>query len=112
MMTLSALKQIYGEAVIDFAENYSHQSRFEHQSKNFSQVQTTIVLVVMINLVEDFDNINQSEKDRLLQLFDELQLPRDVSQTHYIISSDMMHSNPFIQKPSSRRGSMITSPPM
>lgn len=29
--------------VIDSAENYSHQPRFEHQSKYFSQVQTTIL---------------------------------------------------------------------
>lgn len=29
--------------VIDFAENYTHEPRIEHQSKYFSQTQTTIV---------------------------------------------------------------------
>lgn len=34
--------------VIDFAENYAHKPKFEHQSKYFTQVQTTIVPVVLM----------------------------------------------------------------
>lgn len=35
-------------AVVDVAENFSHEPRFEHQSKCFSQVQATFVPVVVL----------------------------------------------------------------
>lgn len=84
--------------VIDFAENYSHQPRFEHQSKYFTQVQTTIVPVVVMFRVEDLVNIPSSEQTELLTMFDKLRLPPVVSETHFIISPDMQHDNAFIQK--------------
>ena len=34
-------------AVIDFAQNYAHEPRFEHQSNFFSQTQTTILPIVL-----------------------------------------------------------------
>lgn len=84
--------------VIDFAENYSHQPRFEHQSKYFSQVQTTIVPVVLMLRVEDAINIGEGEKGELIELFSKLDLPPVICETHFIISSDMQHDNPFVQK--------------
>lgn len=48
--------------VIDYAENYAHEPCFEHQSKHFSQVQTTIVPVVLMFRVEDLENIDAAEK--------------------------------------------------
>lgn len=84
--------------VIDFAENYSHEPRFEHQSKYFSQVQTTIVPVVLMLRVEDVTNIPSDEQSALLALFDKLNLPHVISETHFIISPDMQHDNAFVQK--------------
>lgn len=84
--------------VIDFAENYSHEPRFEHQSKYFTQVQTTIVPVVIMLRVEDVNNISSDERDELLALFAKLELPNVISETHFVISSDMQHDNAFIQK--------------
>ena len=110
--------------VIDYAENYSHEPRFEHQSKYFSQVgacaracacacacvltctcicvdvqvQTTIIPVVVMVNVEDLTNISEDERTVLIALFDQLSLPHVISETHYIISSDMQHDNAMIQK--------------
>ena len=58
-------------AVIDFAENYSHEPRFEHQSKYFSQVQSTIVPVVLMFRVEDLTNISEEEHAKLIALYGE-----------------------------------------
>ena len=85
-------------AVIDFAENYSHEPRFEHQFKYFSQVQSTIVPVVLMFRVEDLTNISEEERAKLIALFDSLGLPHIISETHFFISSDMQHDNAFIQK--------------
>jgi hypothetical protein len=85
-------------AVIDYAENYSHEPRFEHQSKYFSQVQTTIVPVVLMFRVEDLENIDAAEKEQMLALFAKYDLPSVISETHYVISSDMQHDNAMIQK--------------
>lgn len=84
--------------VIDYAQNYSHEPRFEHQSKYFSQVQTTIVPVVVMVRVEDLTNISEEERSKLIELLDKHNEPHVVSETHYIISSDMQHDNAMIQK--------------
>ena len=84
--------------VIDFAENYSHKPRREHQSKYFSQVQTTIIPVVVMMRVEDITNISEAERTRLVAIFDKHEAPHVVSETHYIISSDMQHDNAMVQK--------------
>lgn len=84
--------------VIDFAENYSHEPRFEHQSKYFSQVHTTVLPVVIMCRVEDLTNISNAEKEDLLQMFNELNIPPVISETHFVLSSDMNHDNPFVQK--------------
>lgn len=94
----NSLKRGHVAMVIDFAENYSHQPRFEHQSKYFSQVQTTIVPVVVMFRIEDLLNVSEAERQELLELFDKHALPHVVTETHFLISSDMQHDNAFIQK--------------
>lgn len=94
----SLLPHGHAGLVIDFAENYSHQPRFEHQSKYFSQVQTTIVPVVLMLRVDDLANISTEAKSELLKLLEDCEQPPVVSETHYLISSDMNHDNAFIQK--------------
>lgn len=83
--------------VIYFVENYYHKPKFEHQSKYLSQVQTTIAPVVLMLQVEDTTNISSEEKAELIALFRKLNLPRVISETHYINSGDMVH-NAFVPK--------------
>ena len=59
----------------DYAENYSHEPRIEHQSKYFSQVQTTIVPVVLMFRVEDLTNITEERSTELIEYFDAHDLP-------------------------------------
>mmetsp|Transcript_37773 Transcript_37773/g.93779 ORF Transcript_37773/g.93779 Transcript_37773/m.93779 type:complete len:677 (-) Transcript_37773:42-2072(-) len=82
--------------VIDFAQNYSHEPRFENQSKYFSQVQTTIVPVVLGLRVEDLRNITDERRAELIAYFDANNLPHVVTETHFVISSDLQHDNAFI----------------
>jgi hypothetical protein len=84
--------------VIDYAENYSHEPRIEHQSKYFSQTQTTIVPVVLMFRVEDLTNISEERRAELIAYFDEHDLPHVISETHFVISADMQHDNAFIRK--------------
>lgn len=84
--------------VIDYSENYSHEPRFEHQSKYFSQVQTTIIPVVLMFRVEDLENVTADERSELITMFDEFKLPHIISETHFVISSDMQHDNAMVQK--------------
>ncbi|KAL3928257.1 MAG: hypothetical protein SGPRY_002463 [Prymnesium sp.] len=83
--------------VIDYAENYSPQPRYEHQSKYFSQIQTTIIPIVLMFRVEDLTNISEEERADFCRLFDELQMPLVIHETHSVISSDMMHDNARVQ---------------
>lgn len=75
-----------------------HLPRFEHQSRYFCQVQTTIVPVVLMFQTEDVTNISPSERDELIELFSELKLPNVTTEIHYLISSEMPHDNLFVQK--------------
>ena len=84
--------------VIDYAENFSHEPRVEHQSKYFSQVQTTIVPVVLMFRVEDLTNITEERRGELIDYFDAHELPHVISETHFVISADMQHDSTFIHK--------------
>ena len=42
--------------------------------------------------------ITEAERAQLIEMFDKQGLPHVVSETHYIISSDMQHDNAMIQK--------------
>ena len=48
--------------------------------------------------VEDLTNIDEDERAALIDMFDKHNLPHIISETHYIISSDMNHDNAMIQK--------------
>jgi hypothetical protein len=61
-------------------------------------VQTTIVPVVIVVRVEDLRNITEERRAELIEYFDKNNLPRVVTETHYIISSDLQHDNAIIQK--------------
>lgn len=84
--------------VIDFAENYAHEPRIEHQSKYFAQTQTTIVPIVVMFRVEDLKNISEERRTELLSYFTTNDLPSVISETHFVISADMQHDNAFIRK--------------
>ncbi|KAL3928504.1 MAG: hypothetical protein SGPRY_002356, partial [Prymnesium sp.] len=85
--------------VIDVAENYTHAPRFEHQSRYFSQVQTTILPIVLMFRVEDLVNIaSESERSDLIALFNKHKLAHVISETQFIISADMQHDQAMVQK--------------
>lgn len=48
--------------------------------------------------VEDLTDISAAEKAVLIALFDRLGLPHIISETHYMISSDLQHDNAMVQK--------------
>ena len=48
--------------------------------------------------VEDLTNITEEELPELIEMFDKQGLPHIVSETHYVISSDMQHDNAMVQK--------------
>ena len=51
----------------------------------------------MVN-VENLTNIDASERANLIAMFDQLGLPHVISETHFVISSDMQHDIAMIQK--------------
>ena len=57
-------------AVSDFSENYTHLHKVEFQSKYYSQVQSTLYLMVVRVRVDDLKNIPAEEKCKLHELFD------------------------------------------
>ena len=85
-------------AVIDFAQNYAHEPRFEHQSNFFSQTQTTILPIVLRFRIEDLTNIDETRRAELIAFCDKHELPHVITETHYVISSDMQHDSAFVQK--------------
>ena len=87
-----------GVAVIDYAQNYAHEPRFEHQSNFFSQTQTTILPVVLRFRIEDLTNIDDARRAEMIAFCDKNELPHVITETHYVISSDMQHDSAFVQK--------------
>jgi hypothetical protein len=85
-------------AVIDFAQNYAHEPRFEHQSNFFSQTQTTILPIVLRFRIEDLTNIDEARRAEMIAFCDKNELPHVVVETHYVLSSDMLHDSAIVQK--------------
>jgi hypothetical protein len=88
-------------AVMDFSENYAHEPRYEHQSKYFSQTQSTILPVVLRFRIEDMvtgPSFTAERKAELLKFCTENEVPPVLVETHHIISNDMQHDNAFVQK--------------
>ena len=48
--------------------------------------------------IEDLTNVSESERAELLRVCDERSLPHVISETHFVVSSDMQHDNAMIQK--------------
>ena len=88
-------------AVMDFAENYAHEPRYEHQSKYFSQTQSTILPVVLRFRIEDMQKsatFTEARKAELLTYCSENEVPPVIVETHYVISNDMQHDAAFVKK--------------
>ena len=87
-------------AVLDFAENYAHEPRYEHQSKYFSQTQTTILPVVLRFRIEDLtdESLPPARKAELLAYCQEHDVPPVIVETHFVLSNDMQHDNAFVQR--------------
>ena len=88
-------------AVLDFAENYAHEPRYEHQSKYFCQTQSTILPVVLRFRIEDVASSPSFTEERRKELLDFCAaegIPPVITETHYVVSNDMQHDNAFVQK--------------
>jgi len=83
-------------SVQDFAENYTHVDRQQHQSKYWTEVQSTVYPLVMRFQLDDLTNVSASEKEKLHKAFKEEGLPPIVTESHVSISSDMMHDTAFV----------------
>ena len=87
--------------VMDFSENYAHEPRYEHQSKYFSQTQSTILPVVLRFRIEDMltsPTFTAERKAELLKYCFDNNVPSVLVETHYIISNDMQHDAAFVRK--------------
>ena len=85
--------------VVDFSENHHHEPRYEHQSKYFNQASSTLLPVVCRFRIEDAKNIDDKEKQQLLEYnCKENKLPPVIVETHMVVSNDMQHDNAFVQK--------------
>ena len=83
--------------VSDFSENYTHLHKIEHQSKYYCQVQTTLYLMVARVRVDDLNNTPPEEKEKLHEMFDKEGPPHVVTETHCVISEDLVHDHAAVQ---------------
>eukprot|EP00965_Chrysotila_dentata_P110457 3649781-Pleurochrysis_carterae.AAC.1 len=74
-----------------------HRVRSEPQSKYYSQVSSTLYMVVMRFHLEDVNNVDEEEKGRLFQAFEEAGLPPIIVETHAFLSLDLTHDTAFVQ---------------
>ena len=73
--------------VQDFSENGTFKVAREHQSRYFQRRQYTLFGSILRRHVEDV-NMPEEEEQKLLELFDEHQLPHVITETHIIITAD------------------------
>ena len=83
-------------SVQDFAENYTHIDKQQHQSKHWMETQSTVYPMIMRFHVDDLTNITDTEKEELKSMFVEEKLPPIVTESHIFISSDMHHDTAFV----------------
>jgi hypothetical protein len=83
-------------SVQDFAENYTHVERQQHQSKYWNEAQSTVYPLVVRFHLDDLANVEPQEKEKLHKMFQEEGLPPIVTESHIFISSDMMHDTAFV----------------
>ena len=74
--------------VQDFAENIHHTVRFEPQSKYWTQVSSTLYMVVVCFHLDDANHIPPEEKEELRAAFEHVNLPPVIVETHAFVSAD------------------------
>lgn len=90
-------------SVVDYAENYSHQPKNEHQSKYFSETRSTLYPVVLTVDARDMKDIffdkeegdgsGAAEKAKLLEAFEALDRRPVVTVTCMVITADPNHGH-------------------
>ena len=83
--------------VQDFAENIHHTVRFEPQSKYWTQVSSTLYMVVVRFHLDDANHIPPEEKEELRAAFEHVNLPPVIVETHAFVSADGCHDNAFVR---------------
>ena len=83
----------------DFAENYHIERKREHQSFYFCEIGVTLFGCMLRICVEDLSDeyLGAGEKQKLLQLFQQLQKPPIVLIAHTVVSEDLSHDSAFVQ---------------
>ena len=77
--------------VQDFAENIHHEVRFEPQSKYWSQISSTLYMVVVRFHLDDANHIPDVEKETLREAFAQAGVPPIIVETHAFVSADKTH---------------------
>jgi len=88
----------------DFAENYHIERKREHQSFYFCEIGVTLFGCMLRICVEDLSDeyLGAGEKQKLLQLFQQLQKPPIVLIAHTVVSEDLSHDSAFVQHVNAR----------
>ena len=66
-----------------FYENGTFQVKCEHQTRYFDTRSYTLYGVVISRHISDVNDITQEEKKRLSAMFDDLNLPPCITETHF-----------------------------
>ena len=74
--------QLCTHEVQDFSENGTFKVKREHQTRYFDTRSYTLYGVVISRHISDVNDITQEEKKRLSAMFDDLNLPPCITETH------------------------------
>lgn len=74
--------------VMDASEAHKHELRREHQSAYFSQITSTLWVVVLRIRVEDLGNITEGERAKLLAHYNKLGKKPIIRETHFYATGD------------------------
>eukprot|EP00965_Chrysotila_dentata_P133491 4414718-Pleurochrysis_carterae.AAC.1 len=80
-------------SIQDFSENIHQRVRYEPQSKHYTQVSSTLYVVVIRFHLDDANNIPIAQKGEVRALFIQLGWPVIIVETHCFVSSDLTHDN-------------------
>ena len=84
-------------SVQDYSQNINHRVRMEPQSKYYSQVGSTLYMVVLRFHLDDVHHIPEKEKALLHEAFSAAGTPPIIVETHAFVSPDLTHDHHFVQ---------------
>ena len=82
--------------MIDFSENGILAPKEEHQSKYFSQVGYTLLLICAYFWIDDCKHLSEQEKAQQKAKCDKANVPHILRMSFVFISDDMVHDTTFV----------------